>query len=36
MPAESIKISTGVQAILSFCLKNLRNFNVGVTDDRAL
>jgi hypothetical protein len=29
-----MKIGTGVQAILRFCLRNLRGFNVGITDGR--
>jgi hypothetical protein len=31
-----IKIGTGVQAILSFCLSNLKGCNVGITDGRDL
>jgi hypothetical protein len=29
-----MKIGTGVQAILWFCLRNLRGYNVGITDGR--
>jgi uncharacterized protein YraI len=28
------KIATGVQAIIRFCLRNLRGCNVGITDRR--
>jgi hypothetical protein len=28
------KIGTGIQAILRFCLRNLRGCNVGITDGR--
>jgi hypothetical protein len=28
------KIGTGVQAILRFCLRNLKSCNVGITDGR--
>jgi uncharacterized protein YraI len=31
-----MKIGTGVQAILMFCLRNLRGCNVGVTGGRDL
>jgi hypothetical protein len=31
-----IKIGSGVRAILSSCLRNLRGFNVGITDGRDL
>jgi hypothetical protein len=31
-----VKISTGVQAILRFCLRNLRGSNVGITNGRDL
>jgi hypothetical protein len=31
-----MKISTGVEAILRFCLINLRGYNVGTTDGRDL
>jgi hypothetical protein len=31
-----MKIGTGVQAILRFCFRNLRDCNVGVTDGRDL
>jgi hypothetical protein len=31
-----MKIATGVQAILRFCLRNLRGYNVGITDERDL
>jgi hypothetical protein len=31
-----MKIETGVQAILMFCLRNLKDFNVGITDGRDL
>jgi hypothetical protein len=31
-----MKIGTGVQAILKFCLRNLRGCNVGITDGRDL
>jgi hypothetical protein len=31
-----VKIGTGVQAILRFCLRNLRGCNVSVTDGRDL
>jgi hypothetical protein len=27
-----MKIGAGVQAILIFCLRNLKGFNVGITD----
>jgi hypothetical protein len=30
------KIGTGVQAILKFCLRNLRGCNVGITEGRDL
>jgi hypothetical protein len=30
------EIVTGVQAMLSFCLRNLRGWNVGITDGRYL
>jgi uncharacterized protein YraI len=30
------KTGTGVQAILRFCLRNLRGCNVGITDGRDL
>jgi hypothetical protein len=29
-----MKFGTGVQAILRFCLRNLRGCNVGITDVR--
>jgi hypothetical protein len=29
-----MKIGTGVQAILRFCLRNFRGRNVGITDER--
>jgi hypothetical protein len=29
-----VKIGTGVQAILRFYLRNLRGFNVGITDGK--
>jgi hypothetical protein len=28
-----MKIGTGVQAILRFCLRNLRGHNIGITDE---
>jgi hypothetical protein len=31
-----MKIGTGVQAILRFCLRNLRVCNVGITDGKDL
>jgi uncharacterized protein YraI len=31
-----VKIGTGVQAILRFCLSNMRGCNVGTTDGRDL
>jgi hypothetical protein len=31
-----IKVGTSVQAILRFCLRNLRGCNVGITDGRYL
>jgi hypothetical protein len=31
-----MKIGTGVQAILRFCLRNLRGCDVGITDRRDL
>lgn len=31
-----IKIGTGVKAILRFCLGNLTDCNVGITDERIL
>jgi hypothetical protein len=31
-----MKIGTGVQAILRFCLRNLRSCNIVITDGRAL
>jgi hypothetical protein len=31
-----MKIGTGVQAILRFCLRNLRGCNVGITDGKYL
>jgi hypothetical protein len=31
-----MKIGTGVQAILRFCLRNLKGCNVGITDRRDL
>jgi hypothetical protein len=31
-----MKIGTGVQAVLKFCLRNLRGCNVGVTYGRDL
>jgi hypothetical protein len=31
-----IKIGTGIQAILRFCLSNLKVCNVGITDQRDL
>jgi hypothetical protein len=33
---SSMKVDTGVQAILRFRLRNLRGCNVGVTDERNL
>jgi hypothetical protein len=30
------KVGTGVQAILRFCLRNLRGCNAGITDGRDL
>jgi hypothetical protein len=32
--ASLMKIATGIQAILRFCLRNLRGCNVGITDRR--
>jgi uncharacterized protein YraI len=29
-----MKIGTGVQALLRFCLRNFRGCNVGITDGR--
>jgi uncharacterized protein YraI len=29
-----MKIGTGIQAILRFCLSNLKGCNVGITDGR--
>jgi hypothetical protein len=29
-----MRIITGIQAILKFCLRNLRGWNVGITDGR--
>jgi hypothetical protein len=29
-----MKIGTGFQAILKFCLRNLRDYNVGITDGK--
>jgi hypothetical protein len=31
-----MEISTGVQAILRFCLRNLRGRNVGIIDEKDL
>jgi hypothetical protein len=31
-----MKIGRGIQAILRFCLNNLRGYNVGITDGRDL
>jgi hypothetical protein len=31
-----MKIGTGIQAILRFCLRNLRAYNVSITDGRDL
>jgi hypothetical protein len=31
-----MKIGTGVQAVLRFCLRNLRGCNVGITDGKDL
>jgi hypothetical protein len=31
-----MKIDTGVQAILRFCLRNVRGCNVGITDGTEL
>jgi hypothetical protein len=31
-----MKIGTGIQAILRFCLRNMRGYNVGITDGRDL
>jgi hypothetical protein len=31
-----VKTGTGIQAILRFCLRNLRGCNVGITDGRNL
>jgi uncharacterized protein YraI len=31
-----MKIGTGVQVILRFCLRNLRGCNVGISDGRCL
>jgi hypothetical protein len=31
-----VKVGTGVQAILRFCLRNLRGCDVGITDGRDL
>jgi uncharacterized protein YraI len=31
-----VKIGTGVQAIVRFCLRNLRGCNVDITDGRDL
>jgi hypothetical protein len=31
-----IKIGIGVQAVLRFCLRNLRGHNIGITDGRDL
>jgi hypothetical protein len=31
-----MKIGTGVQGILRFCLRNSRCFNVGITDGKDL
>jgi hypothetical protein len=33
---SSLNIGTGVQAILRFCLSNLKGYNVGITDGRDL
>jgi hypothetical protein len=33
---SSMKIATGVQEILRFCLRNLTGCNVGITDGRNL
>jgi hypothetical protein len=33
---SSMKIDTGVQAILRFCLSNLKGCNVGIIDGRDL
>jgi hypothetical protein len=32
--ASFVKIGTGIQAILRFCLRNLKGSNVGITDRR--
>jgi hypothetical protein len=31
-----MKIGAGIQAVLRFCLRNLRGCNVGITDGRDL
>jgi uncharacterized protein YraI len=31
-----MKIGTGVQAILRFCLRNLKGCNVGISDEKEL
>jgi hypothetical protein len=31
-----IKIGTGVQAILRFCIRNLKGYNVGITHEENL
>jgi hypothetical protein len=31
-----MKIDAGVQAILRFCLRNLRGYNVRISEDREL
>jgi hypothetical protein len=31
-----MKIDAGVQAILNFCLRNVRDYDVGITDERDL
>jgi hypothetical protein len=31
-----LKINTGVQAIIRFCLSNLRGCNVGITDPKGI
>jgi hypothetical protein len=32
MVSDDMKIGTSVQAILKFCLSNLKGCNVGITD----
>jgi hypothetical protein len=31
-----IKIGTGIQSVLRFCLRNCRGYNVGIADGRDL